>query len=76
MTMKDKIHQTLSRVHVLTKKGSSLHELKLVAKCITTAKTILASYKTPASSFTQCCSWQYSHSNTAISVYEKTEEAI
>jgi hypothetical protein len=29
--MKDEIHQTLSRIHVLTKKCSSLHELKLVA---------------------------------------------
>ena len=44
---KNAIHQMLSRIHVLTEKCSSLHELKLVAKHLTSAENIFESAKQP-----------------------------
>ena len=70
--MKNTIHQMLSRIHVLTGKTLSLHDLKLVAKHLTLAENI---FESVFSSFTEHSSKQHSHNNTAISVYEKTEEA-
>ena len=40
ISTKSSIHQMLSRIHVLTEKSSSLHELKLVAKYLTSAENI------------------------------------
>ena len=52
---KNAIHQMLSRIHALTEKCSSLHELKLVAKHLTSTENIFESAKQP-----------FIHSNSVI----------